>query len=125
VRYGVLQLAVAAPFIDSDKINIIAISGDARFPTLPSTPTFGEKIKGFHSKVEASWGLALPKGTDPAIHKFYHDTITGIAKKTGTRARLQTSFMIIPESYVGKAAFDKRITEETILWKTILQNTTK
>lgn len=125
VRYGVLQLAVAAPFITSDKINIIAISGDTRFPTLPNTPTFGEKIKGFHPKVEASWGLALPKGTDPAIYKFYQDVLTEIAKRTGTRARLQTSFMIIPESYVGKAAFDKRIAEEKILWKGILQNTAK
>ena len=125
VRYGVVQLAVAAPFVDSDKINIIAISGNSRFPTLPNVPTFGEKIKGFHSKVEASWGLALPKGADPEIHKFYHDTLTAIAKKAETRARLQTSFMIIPENYVGKAAFEKRITEETVLWKEILQNIKK
>lgn len=125
VKYGVLQLAVAAPFIDSDKINIIAISGDHRFPTLPNVPTFGEKIKGFHSKVEASWGLALPKGTDPAIHKFYHDTFTNIARRAETRAKLQTSFMIIPENYVGKAAFEKRIAEETVLWKDILTNMKK
>jgi tripartite-type tricarboxylate transporter receptor subunit TctC len=125
VRYGVLQLSAAASFINSDKINIIAISGEHRFPILPNVPTFGEKIKGFHIKVEASWGLALPKGTDPAIHKFYHDTITEIAKRIETRARLQTSFMIIPESYIGKQAFEKRITEETVLWKEILQTIKK
>jgi tripartite-type tricarboxylate transporter receptor subunit TctC len=125
VRYGVLQLSAAAPFINSDKINIIAISGEQRFPILPNVPTFGEKIKGFHPKVEASWGLALPKGADPAIHKFYHDTLTDIATRIQTRARLQTSFMIIPESYVGKAAFEKRIAEETVLWKEILQTIKK
>jgi tripartite-type tricarboxylate transporter receptor subunit TctC len=125
VRYGVLQLSAAAPFINSDKINIIAISGEHRFPILPNVPTFGEKIKGFHPKVEASWGLALPKGTDPAIHKFYHDTLTEIARRIETRARLQPSFMIIPESYIGKQAFDKRIAEETKLWKTILVNIKK
>ena len=125
VRYGVLQLSAAAPFINSDKINIIAISGDNRFPILPNVPTFGEKIKGFHPKVEASWGLALPKGTDPAIHKFYHDTITEIARRIETRARLQPSFMIIPESYIGKQAFEKRIAEETVLWKEILQTIKK
>lgn len=125
VRYGVLQLSAAAPFVNSDKINIIAISGEHRFPILPDVPTFGEKIKGFHTKVEASWGLALPKGTDPAIHKFYHDTLTEISRRIETRARLQTSFMIIPESYIGKQAFEKRIAEETVLWKEILQTIKK
>ena len=125
VRYGVLQLAVAAPFIDSDKINIIAISGATRFPSIPTVPTFSEKIKGFHPKVEASWGLALPKGTNPAIYKFYHDTLTDIAQRKETRAKLQQSFMIIPESYIGKFAFEKRISEETVLWKEILVNIKK
>jgi tripartite-type tricarboxylate transporter receptor subunit TctC len=125
VRYGVLQLAVAAPFIDSDKINIIAISGTHRFPSMLHVPTFSEKIKGFHPKVEASWGLALPKGTASEIHKFYHDTITSIARKTETKARLQTNFMIIPENYIGKQAFEKRIAEETVLWKEILVNIKK
>lgn len=125
VKYGVLQLAVAAPFIDSDKINIIAISGENRFPSLPNVPTFTEKIKGFHPKVEASWGLALPKDADPAIHKFYHDILTATARRPETRAKLQQNFMIIPENYIGKFAFEKRIAEETVLWKEILTNMKK
>ncbi len=120
VKFGVVQLAVAAPFVESDKLNIIAISGENRFPSLPNVPTFSEKIKGFHPKVEASWGLALPKGTDPAIHKFYHDTLTAIARRPDTRGKLQQSYMIIPEAYIGKFAFEKRIAEETVLWKEIL-----
>lgn len=125
VKYGVLQLAVAAPFIDSDKINIIAISGENRFSTLPNVPTFGEKIKGFHPRIEASWGLALPKGADPSVQKFYQDSITSIARRPETRAKLQQGFMIIPENYIGKFAFEKRIAEETILWKEILTNMKK
>ena len=125
VKYGVLQLAVAAPFIDSDKINVIAISGESRFPTLPNVPTFTEKIKGFHTKVEASWGLALPKDANPSIHRFYHDILTSTARRPETRAKLQQSFMIIPESYIGKSAFEKRIDEETVLWKEILTNMKK
>lgn len=120
VKYGVLQLSAAAPFIDTDKINIIAISGERRFATLPEVPTFGEKIIGFHNKLEASWGLALPKNTDAKIHSFYHDLFTDIARRPETRARLQNSFMIIPENYIGKQAFEKRIAEETVLWKDIL-----
>lgn len=125
VKYGVIQLSAAAPFVDSDKINIIAISGENRFPTLPNVPTFSEKIKGFHPRIEASWGLALPKGADYAIQKFYQDTITSIARRPETRARLQQGFMIIPENYIGKFAFEKRIAEETVLWKEILTNMKK
>jgi hypothetical protein len=33
--------------------------------------------------------------------------------------------MIIPESYIGKQAFEKRIAEETVLWKEILQTIKK
>jgi tripartite-type tricarboxylate transporter receptor subunit TctC len=125
VKYGLVQLAVAAPFINSDKINIIAISGENRFPSLTDVPTFGEKIKSFHPKLEASWGLALPKGTDPTIQKFYHDMLVSIAKNTETKAKLQQSFMIIPDTYIGKKAFEKRIAEETVLWKDILTNMKK
>lgn len=120
VKYGVLQLAAAAPFVESDKLNIIAISGEKRFPTLPNVPTFSEKIKGFRPQIEASWGLALPNGAEPSVHKFYHDIINDIAKQSMTRARLQSSFMIIPDNYIGKTAFEKRINEESILWKEIL-----
>ena len=125
VKYGLLQLAVAAPFIDSDRITIIAISGESRFPTLPNVKTFSEHINGFHSKLEASWGLALPKGADPKVHKFYHDTITDLSRLPVIRAKLQQNFMIIPEAYIGKFAFEKRIAEETVLWKEILTNTKK
>ena len=79
VKYGVLQLSVATPFINSGDINIIAISGEKRHPNLPNTSTFLEFFSNFNPNLEASWGVALPKGIDPKIYKFYHDFFTKVA----------------------------------------------
>ena len=122
VKYGVLQLSVATPFINSDDINIIAISGEKRFTGLPNTPTFSEFFPNFNSNLEASWGVALPKNTDPKIYKFYHDFFTKVAKEEETKEKLSKTFMIIPNNYIGKKAFENRIANESTMWKSITVN---
>ena len=122
VKYGVLQLSVATPFINSDDINIIAISGEKRFTGLPNTPTFSEFFPNFNSNLEASWGVALPKNTDPKIYKFYHDFFTKISKEEETKEKLSKTFMIIPNNYIGKKAFENRIANESTMWKSITVN---
>ncbi len=119
VKYGVLQLSVATPFINSGDINIIAISGEKRFVNLPNTPTFSEFFPNFNSNLEASWGIALPKNTDPKIYKFYHDFFTKVAREEETKEKLLKTFMIIPNNYVGKKSFENRIANESIMWKSI------
>jgi tripartite-type tricarboxylate transporter receptor subunit TctC len=122
VKYGVLQLSVATPFINSGDINIIAISGEKRHANLPNTPIFSEFFLNFNSNLEASWGVALPKNTNYKIHKFYHDFFTKIAKEEETKEKLLKTFMIIPINYVGKKAFENRITNESAMWKSITVN---
>jgi tripartite-type tricarboxylate transporter receptor subunit TctC len=119
VKYGVLQLSVATPFINSGDINIIAISGEKRFINLPNTPTFSEFFPSFNSNLEASWGIALPKNTDPKIYKFYYDFFTKTSKEEETKEKLLKTFMIIPNNYIGKKAFENRINNESIMWKSI------
>jgi tripartite-type tricarboxylate transporter receptor subunit TctC len=122
VKYGVLQLSVATPFINSGNVNIIAISGEKRFTGLPNTPTFSEFFPNFNSNLEASWGIGLPKNTDPKIYKFYYDFFTKIAKEEETKEKLSKTFMIIPNNYIGKKAFENRIDNESIMWKSITVN---
>lgn len=122
VKYGVLQLSVATPFITSGDINIIAVSGEKRHNNLPNTPTFSEFFSRFNSNLEASWGVALPKGIDPKIYKFYYDFFTKIAKEEETKEKLSKTFMIIPDNYVGRKAFENRIANESAMWKSITVN---
>ena len=122
VKYGVLQLSVATPFINSGDINIIAISGEKRHANLPNTPTFSEFFPNFNSNLEASWGIALPKNPDSKIYKFYYDLFTKIAKEEETKEKLSKTFMIIPNNYIGKKAFENRIVNESTMWKSITVN---
>lgn len=122
VKYGVLQLSVATPFINSGDINIIAVSGEKRHITLPNTPTFSEFFSNFNSNLEASWGVALPKNVDSKIYKFYYDFFTKIAKEEETKEKLLRTFMIIPNNYIGKKSFENRIINESVMWKTITIN---
>lgn len=122
VKYGLLQLSVATPFINSGDINIIAISGEKRFVGLPNVITFSEFFPNFNSNLEASWGVSLPKGTDPKIYKFYSDFFTRVAKEEETKEKLLKTFMIIPDNYIGKKAFENRIANESTMWKSITVN---
>lgn len=122
VKYGLLQLSVATPFINSGDINIIAISGEKRFISLPNVVTFSEFFPNFNSNLEASWGVALPKGSDPKIYKFYSDFFIRVAKEEETKEKLLKTFMIIPDNYIGKKAFEKRIENESTMWKSITVN---
>lgn len=119
VKYGLLQLSVATPFINSGDINIIAISGEKRFIGLPNVGTFSEFFLNFNSNLEASWGVALPKGTDPKIYKFYSDFFIRVAREEETKEKLLKTFMIIPDNYIGKKAFEKRIENESVMWKSL------
>ena len=119
-QLGVMQLSILAPMLDSDKIIVLAISGEQRLETLTSVPTFAEKIKGINPRIEASWGIALPKGASLEIQKFYNDFFLRVAQQESTKKTLASYHMIIPKTYLGKEAFDKRIAEETEMWSSVL-----
>lgn len=58
---------LAQPYYGTDKINIVAVSGNKRNADMPDIPTFAEAgIKGFD--VTPNWGLLLAnKNADPKI----------------------------------------------------------
>jgi len=124
-QLGVIQLSVVAPMLTSDKISILAISGETRLDTLTNVPTFSEKIKGINPRIEASWGIALPLGTPPEIQKFYNDFFLQVAQQESTKKALAVNYMIIPKNYLGRQAFDKRIAEETEMWSSVLHRIPK
>lgn len=124
-QLGVMQLSVLAPMLESKKITILAISGSQRLASLPDVPTFAEKIKSINPKIEASWGIALPKGTTPEVQKFYNDFFLKVAQQESTKKTLSTFHMIIPKSYLGKEAFEKRIAEETDMWTSVIHRIEK
>lgn len=54
------------PHVKSGKLNALAVSGNARMPSLPDVPTFAEK--GYGAFDTQSWyGLLAPAGTPEAV----------------------------------------------------------
>lgn len=59
-------LAAAQPYIDSGKLKLLAVGGDARLPEYPQVPTVKES--GYPKFEAQSWSAVLaPAGTPPAI----------------------------------------------------------
>lgn len=119
-QLAVVQLSVVAPLIETNKFNVLAISGDRRLEALPNVPTFTEKVKGINPKIEASWGIALPNGASSEVQKFYSNFFTQVARQEETRKLFVQYFMIIPKAYIGREAFDRRLAEETEMWNSVL-----
>jgi tripartite-type tricarboxylate transporter receptor subunit TctC len=123
VEIAILQLSAIGSYIDGNKINILASSGENRL--LKDVPTFSEKLNKFNPKLEASWGIALPKGTPEDIKKFYSDFFLKVAQQESTKNKFAQEYLIIPKNYLGKEAFEFRLKEESEMWALILQRISK
>jgi tripartite-type tricarboxylate transporter receptor subunit TctC len=63
---GVHDFATTGPFINSGRLNLLAVTGTLRWPTFPDAPTFAEQ--GFPALDLVGWnGIVTPKGTPQAI----------------------------------------------------------
>jgi tripartite-type tricarboxylate transporter receptor subunit TctC len=62
-----------SPFVDSGKFRLLAVYGEKRLKRYPNAPTLKEL--GLDIVDSAPWGIAAPKGVDPARVKFLHDAI--------------------------------------------------
>ena len=54
------------PYVKAGKLNVLAVTGDTRWPALPEVATMPEAgLKDFESS--AIWGISVPKGTAPEV----------------------------------------------------------
>ena len=75
VQLIVLPLSQATPYVNDDKMRVVASIGDKRFPELPNVPSLKET--GWFDYVPVSWqGLSAPSGTPKdVIDKIATDVI--------------------------------------------------
>lgn len=60
-----------APFVESGKVRLLATYGSKRTKRWPNVPTLTEL--GYDTVSDSPFGLAGPKGMDPAVVKVLHD----------------------------------------------------
>ncbi|RDV04558.1 Bug family tripartite tricarboxylate transporter substrate binding protein [Undibacter mobilis] len=117
--------STAASVQGSDKLKVLAVTGDKRIPQLPNIPTFAEGgivMKGFE---EGAWyGFVAPAGTPDAIVNKLNAALNEVVKDQSLRERLVASgveltsgtpadfakFMASQDQFWGKTLKDAGIT---------------
>lgn len=106
------------PYVKSDKLRGLAVTGATRDPSMPDLPSISETLPGFDVK---NWiGLFAPAGTPPAIVKKLHDEVNKIMQQPAVQKKLESEgakyYAMSPEAF---GAFQKK---ESIRWGKIIKS---
>ena len=106
------------PYVKSDKLRGLAVTGATRDPSMPDLPSISETLPGFDVK---NWiGLFAPAGTPPAIVKKLHDEVSKIMQQPAVQKKLESEgakyYAMSPEAF---GAFQKK---ESIRWGKIIKS---
>lgn len=118
---GVIKVAwadpsVPLPFLRTGKVRAIAISGSARAPVMPDTPTLAEQ--GFKFDAVGWFGIFAPAGTDPAIVKRLSDEVNRI-QASPEIAQLMTNLNFEPPPIKTSVDFRRIVLNDLQTWKKI------
>ena len=106
------------PYVKSDKLRGLAVTGPSRDPSMPDLPSISETLPGFDVK---NWiGLFAPAGTPPAIVKKLHDEVGKIMQQPAVQKKLESEgakyYAMTPEAF---GAFQKK---ESVRWGKIIKS---
>ncbi len=121
---GIGSLTSFSPHIRANKVRAIAVTGEARTPALPDTPTLAEQgIKSFPSY--AWWGVYAPAGTPRPIVDRMHAEIARAVRSPDVTQKFveQFNMEILTSSPEDFAAYQK--SEQERWFKVIKDNDIK
>jgi tripartite-type tricarboxylate transporter receptor subunit TctC len=106
------------PYVKSDKLRGLAVTGASRDPSMPDLPSISETLPGFDVK---NWiGLFAPVGTPPAVVKKLHDEVAKIMQQPAVQKKLESEgakyYAMTPEAF---GAFQKK---ESVRWGKIIKS---
>lgn len=107
------------PYVETDRVNVLAITSEKRSPLFPNIPTAAEAgVPGFN--LSTWWGIVAPAGTPQDIVKKLNESINFAASKDPLKARLSKegaqAYKITP------AEFQKVLNSELKLWQGVIKN---
>jgi tripartite-type tricarboxylate transporter receptor subunit TctC len=114
------SMALALPNVKAGKMRALAVSGNARAPTLPDVPTLKEQ--GFANLEFSSWfGVVAPAKTPVDIlDKLSADVIKAVSSPE-TRTKLQD--MGFKVTGTTRAEFANIIRDDTVVWGKAVRGT--
>jgi len=106
------------PYVKSDKLRGLAVTGASRDPSMPDLPSISETLPGFDVK---NWiGLFAPAGTPPAVVKKLHAKESKIMQQPSVQKKLESEgakyYAMSPEAF---GTFQKK---EAVRWGKIIQS---
>ena len=106
------------PYVKSDKLRGLAVTGANRDPSMPDLPSISETLPGFDVK---NWiGLFAPAGTPPAVVKKLHDEVSKVMQQPSVQKKLESEgakyYAMSPEAF---GTFQKK---ESVRWGKIIKS---
>jgi tripartite-type tricarboxylate transporter receptor subunit TctC len=106
------------PYVKSDKLRGLAVTGATRDPSMPDLPSISETLPGFDVK---NWiGLFAPAGTPPAVVKKLHAEVSKIMQQASVQKKLESEgakyYAMSPEAF---GVFQKK---ESARWGKIIKS---
>ena len=107
------------PYVETDRVNVLAITSEKRSPLFPNVPTAAEAgVPGFN--LSTWWGIVAPAGTPQAIVKKLNESINDAASKDPLKSRLAKEGA---QAYkVTPAEFQKILSSELKLWQSVVKS---
>ena len=107
------------PYVETDRVNVLAITSEKRSPLFPNVPTAGESgVSGFN--LSAWWGIVAPAGTPKDIVGKLNEAINYAASKDPLKARLAKEGA---QAYkISPAEFQKMLNSELRLWQSVVKS---
>lgn len=105
------------PLLDAGRVRILALWSESRNPRLPDTPTLKEL--GYPFVFDSPFGIAGPKGMDPAVVKKLHDAFQ--AAMSDPRAmEIQKRYDYV-NRYMNTAGYTRFVSEQVAEQKTVIE----
>ncbi len=113
-----VDATAAYPHIQSDKLNILAVTGSQRFPSLPNVPTMTES--GYPGLEANGWfGVFLPASTPKAIVDKLGAEVAAIVKSPELNKRLTDMGLIAVGSLPDD--FKTQVEKDAAHWKAVAE----
>ena len=110
VMFG--ELAFAKPYIESGKLRPLAVTSEARNPSMPKVPAVAEVLPGFSTT--SWWAIVAPPGTPKALTEKLSKAIAASLNEPDVKKKVTDLGMVVKGSTPAElAAFAKK---ESDLW---------
>lgn len=112
-EFGVMPIAVSNTLMPTGKIKLLALAGEQTVPAYPTATLAKDYVPGLN--VYGCWNIVLPKGTDPAIQKWYVDKFVP-ALRTAEYKRWADENQVFVEKNLGPVALRKDMEQLRSQW---------